>query len=299
VTAARAALRTLWGPGPAAGVRIRRILPPGTRLTVGRDDDCDLALPLDSELSSHHFSIEWDGVRGRGRDERSRRGTQVGGAPMIVRGGDGDGDGDGQTALRHGTWIRAGATDFVFEIEMPAPIVRAERRAAREALEPAAVAGTLWGIVDASRSDRVLSLLRSAMDVGRSLYEGTQGDALAEVAPYLVRFEPGSRLLDALIDEGLSSGFAIYLESEEDERALRRHFRRFLVVEAEGVGPRTYFRFYDPAVFAAFWDMATLHQRAELSRNIDAFWVPSGEHDLHRMEPLAPIVPPESASSDE
>lgn len=264
----RAALRVLWG----TGARTKYVLAPNCRLLVGRDDDCDLVLARDAEVSGRHFSIEWDGERGMLRDEKSRRGTEVGG--IVV---------DGEIPLHQRSWIRAGATDLMFEIEIAPREVPPHLRGPSDTLRALARQGCLWAIVDASRGDAVVKLLRSSMDAGRSLYEGLQGDVLVDVAPHLVHFSPDSRLLDALVVEGWSAGFALYIESGEDERTLRRHFRRFLVVQAEGIGPRTYFRFYDPMVFAPFWDMATPRQRADLSRGIDAFWIPDGAHDLRRI----------------
>lgn len=271
----RAALRVLWGPAS----RTRHVLAPGASLVVGRDEDCDVALSHDPALSGRHFAIAWDGASGTVRDLDSRTGTELGGVRAV-----------GPTPVRHRSWIRAGSTDLTFEIEMAPPRIDPSRRAIRDSLAAIAAAGRLWAIVDASRGDRVLSLLRSSMDDGRSLYEGLQGDVLEEVAPHLVHFEPGSRLLDALVSEGWSSGWALYVESDRDERSLRRHFRRFLIVEAEGLGPRTYFRYYDPAVFGSFWDMATSRQRAELSREVDAFWVPDADGKAHRIAGAARAI---------
>lgn len=268
MSARRASLRLLWGPGS----RARHVLAPGDRIVVGRSAGCDLVLAHDPELSERHFSVVWDGARGQLQDEQSRRGTAVGGERV-----------EGCCELRHGAWIRAAGCDLTFEVELPPRAVTPEQRALLHALDAVAAQRRLWAIVDASRGDRVNALLRAAMDPGRSLYEGAQGDALAHVAPHLLAIEPGSRLLSALIDEGWAAGWALFFESGEDERALRRALRRLLVVEAEGVGPRTYFRFYDPAVLAAFWPMATAQQRAELSRGIDAFWLPDGPHAARRV----------------
>ncbi len=265
---ARAALRVLWG----SGARTKHVFSPNRRLVVGRDDDCDVVLARDAEVSGRHFSIVWDGERGTLRDENSRRGTEVAG--VVV---------NGEAPLRHRSWIRAGATDLMFEIEMAPREVSPALRSTCDGLRALASHGRLWAIVDASRGDGVVKLLRSSMDAGRSLYEGLRGDVLVDVAPHLVHFSPESRLLDALIVEGWSAGFALYIESGEDERSLRRHFRRLLVVEAEGIGPRTYFRFYDPFVFTPFWNMATPRQRADLSRGVDAFWVPDGADGVRRI----------------
>jgi len=270
VSGARAALRVLSGVTP----RARRVLVPGSRIVVGRGADCDVVLPHDAELSSEHFALSWDGRRGVLVDEGSRRGTLVGGTPV-----------EGARDLARGAWIRAGTSDFRFEVEVPhdEASLRTMERDPWNLLVPALQAGRLWGIVDASRGDRPVRLLRTSVDAGRSLYEGIQGDVLETVAPHLIRFDPSSALVARLVGEGADANGAIFFTSDEDDKTLRRHFRRFLVVEAEGVGPRTYFRFYDPAVFVQFWAIATLRQRAELSRDIDEWWVPEGPRTLTRI----------------
>lgn len=267
--ARRASLRSPWGADTA-----RRVVAAGAEMSVGTALDCDFVVK-DPEVSGTHFVLRWDGRSAIVTDCASRRGTLVGGEPIAE-----------PRELRHGAWIRAGSTDFVFEREGP-PIAAAAlepRRAVMDVLGAEADRGTLWALVDASRGDGVLALLRSSMDPGRNLYEGFVGAALAEVAPHLIHLEPSSRLLAGLVAEGWTAGHATYFSSEEDEKTLRRHLRRFLIVEAEGIGPRTYFRFYDPAVLTELWGMATAAQKTDLSRGIDAWWVPGGADAVLRLD---------------
>ncbi len=256
MTGSSVILKVLWGP---EGGR-KRAIAAGGALRVGRLPPCDWELPHDSDLSAEHFEIRWDGARAVLVDLESVGGTAI----------DGRGRGGGEHALRPGSWIRAGSTDFRVFLEGRG------RRASRRAAEPSGARdalarltalreeGDLHALVDASRGDRVLELLDGSVDVGRSLYEGFQGAALEASAPFLVKLDPRSALLDRLVMEGWDLGWATYFTSEESERALRRHFRRFLFVEAEGIPGRVYFRFYDPRVLGDFLRVATPRQRAEL-----------------------------------
>lgn len=87
---------------------------------------------------------------------------------------------------------------------------RADKRKAREAqvsqaltlLRAEADKAPLFALLDAARDRRILELCRESVEEHRSLYDGLEGEKLAEAAPYLVAFEPGSRLLEALVREG-------------------------------------------------------------------------------------------------
>ncbi len=96
---------------------------------------------------------------------------------------------------------------------------------------------TLFALVDPTRSPRVLQLLRESVEYSRSLYEGSAGDTLADVAPYLVELpDKRSRLVTALVTEGLMRRWGVFLTSTRPFKDVRRHFRRFLVVREEDTG---------------------------------------------------------------
>jgi pSer/pThr/pTyr-binding forkhead associated (FHA) protein len=170
-------------------------------------------------------------------------------------------------------------------------IQRVERRAERKEralrdqaadralpiLRATAVEGGLHAILDAARTPRILEALREAVEEHRSLYEGAQSVALDDVAPYLVHLESGSRLLPQLVREGWTRRWGIFLEGEVPKRELRRHLRRFLMVEDDETGEKLYFRFYDPGVLRVFWPSCSRRQRADLLGPLRAFLV-EGEH---------------------
>lgn len=137
----------------------------------------------------------------------------------------------------------------------------------------------LHAVLDAARTPRILEVLHEAVEEHRSLYEGTPGEALDDVAPYLVRLEGGSRLLSQLISEGWTRRWGIYLEGDVRQRDLRRHLRRFLIVEEDDTRERLYFRYYDPGALRDVWPTCSRRQKDELLGPLRAFLLegPRGE----------------------
>ena len=74
----------------------------------------------------------------------------------------------------------------------------------------------------------------------------------------------GSRLLGQLVAEGWGKRWGLYLSSSRPFKEVRRHLRRFLMVELEEPLSRVYFRYYDPYVMDVFWESSTLRQRQKM-----------------------------------
>ncbi|MDI3290301.1 DUF4123 domain-containing protein [Polyangium sp. 15x6] len=284
----------------------KAVLAPGTTLVVGRTEQADLVVPNDKHLSGLHFSLAWDGLVGTLRDLDSLKGTFLDGAR--VKTGE----------VRHGSWIRAGETDFSAYVEdkMPPPCddeeevgdfepssdeeklltakqadETARRDTARMALaqlREQAAHQALFAILDAARHDRILELLYQSVEPHQSLYEGIQGEPLASVAPYLAGpFREDSVLLDRLVTEGWGRRWGIYISSSESFREVRRHFRRFLLVKVEEMVEPLYFRFYDPWVLGAFWSISSERQKSSFQGPSTGFFL-ENEHilDGRRMHAL-------------
>lgn len=284
----RCVVEIRWGP--LAGTKA--VIPPGGAIRVGRSGRVDVAVPRDAKLSAVHFQLTWDGRRCALEDLGSVAGTRLEGAAVA------------RAEVEHGAWIQAGDTDFTVHVEgyTPPPpedeaalpgrerYLRGKRRAAGEAalaaLRAEQEAAPLYAVVDASRGARILELLREAVEPHRSLYQGARGDALEDVAPYLVGpFEPGSRLLERLIAEAWGEGAAIFCTCRRQPAELRRHLRRFLVVEVHESGERVYFRFYDPRVLRRFLPTCSPRQEEELFGDIQVFLLEGERGELRRLEP--------------
>jgi hypothetical protein len=192
-----------------------------------------------------------------------------------------------EVILHNGDQIVAGTSCFAVRLvasspeQAPAPPV--EGRLSAERVERAlAVVDRqrlpLFALVDAARDPRCLRTLQSHAEIYYSLYDGKQGEELEDVAPYLVQLSRGSRLTAALLEQwGNSWCTLVYCES--DFRALRKHLRKFLIVENDA-GKRTYFRFYDPRVLRAFIPPCTPAERADFFGPIVHFLVEGHEPDM-------------------
>ncbi len=255
--------------GRHAGTKV--VIPPGRRLRVGCTARADLVIAHDRQLSGEHFELRWDGRRCTLRDLESATGTQLGGEPVT------------EAEVPHGAWILAGETDFMVYVEgrTPPPEEQEQgldederqRREARRAAAEKALAELreeartpLYAVLDAARDDRILQILRESVEPHQSLYEGQAGEPLEDVAPYLVGpMAPESRLLERLVLEGWGRRWGIFCTSAEPFAQVRRHWRRFLMVELETDGQRVYFRFYDPGVLRIFIPTCTERQIQEFT----------------------------------
>jgi hypothetical protein len=262
--------------GPQAGNRVR--LEPGRIVRVGRTDRADIAFTEDSHMSSLHFSVGWDGADCRISDLNSRNGILVNGQVVTA------------TVVRDGDSIVAGETVFLVCIEPDAPITVASAAAAlaspwiavapqdrllpllRRDLQP------LFAILDAARDIRILALLVTYKEECLSLYEGVEGAKLAQVAPYLVRLTPDSKLLEALVNEGWGKSWGVYFTCTSDFQGIRRHLRHFLQVKLPD-GEQVYFRFYDPRVMRVFLPTCTAEEATQFFGPIQRYVLEGEEPD--------------------
>lgn len=251
----RGILQVWTGPGSFR----KLILEPGEPRTVGTAD-ADLVVHGERPHSCQ-LQIVWDGVSAHVLAFEPHRLT-VNGAPTW------------HGELGNRGWMTAGTTTYLFFVEdWTPPRVPAQPTAvtlaALEELRPRADAGTLYTIVDAARSPRARTLLSESVDPHASLYDGEQGRAYDEVAPYLVQLRRDSRLLDRLVHEGWGDAWGVWLVSDKSFDEVRRHLRRFLTVDDRAERRRLLFRFYDPRVLRSFAEIATPEQTADLTGALD------------------------------
>ena len=248
--------------GALAGRRVA--LHPGKPTRVGRGARADVVVSSDEKMAPVHFELSWDGSACALRD-MGRHGTEL----------DGKSVSDG--AVRDGGLIMAGTTGFLVRIlpddpraRMPPPPERwkpptPEVIAARaSALGELRAERGLFALLDAARDRRVLAILRASEEESRSLFDGAKGDLLAPAAPYLVKVDPASVLLQAIVEEGWGDAWGVFLTSRRPLDEVRRRLRRSLMVNDEETGQKLYFRFYDPRVLSLFWPSANARQRSEM-----------------------------------
>jgi hypothetical protein len=266
----------------------KAIIEPGQVLRVGRAPSAGLAVP-DAQLAEEQFELSWSGRRGWMHDLKSPTGTLLEGEQVE------------QGEILNGSWLRAGQTDFsvYFERTTPPrepeqpdpPELVAHKARALEVLR--AQQAPLYAIVDAARGERILELLHESVEECHSLYEGPQGTALAEVAPFLVSLpRKDSWLLEALVQEGWGNHWGVFLTSALPVLQVRRHFRKFLMVEAEGAEGRLYFRYYDPRVLGAFLPTCPPESRKEFFGDVESFIFSGSNGEVVEMPSLDGKRPP-------
>lgn len=247
----RAILAVCWGPMEGT----KAILGPGRALTVGRGDTADLRLAHDEVLAPIHFELRWDGEQATLVHRAGRPMTLLGGQAVDL------------APVAHGQWIRAGGTDFTFHVEAhtppateraPADHARAERALAALRRER----GALFAVLDAARDPRIGELLRESVEPCRSLFEGNLAAQIAEVAPQLVALPAHSRLCADLVREGWGLRWGVWLVSDRPLADVRRHLRKFTLVQLEGSPIPAYFRFHDPDVLRVYLETCTPDERA-------------------------------------
>lgn len=109
----------------------------------------------------------------------------------------------------------------------------------------------VFAVLDGAMIPGLLPKLHEQRPEYECLYRGELAPDLAEVAPYLVQLEPASGFTSWLLEHGWGNNWGVFATSAADLRAMRRHFRTFLIVHDEE-GKPLYFRFYDPRVLRVY-----------------------------------------------
>jgi hypothetical protein len=111
----------------------------------------------------------------------------------------------------------------------------------REALSPRYV------LIDAALWENDIDDVLLSNVTYRSLFRGSTGEKLWNVAPYLVDVSSNEEFIKKIKGKNTVERRVAWLHSSLDIDALRKHLRRFLRMKTED-GRYLYFRFYDPYV---------------------------------------------------
>src|SRR5262245_6456172 len=128
-----------------------------------------------------------------------------------------------------------------------------EQRLSRleECLWPRGSIVQIWMILDAARDPAILPLVRSWPLQTTCLYSGPIPQALARVAPHLIRLDPDNPATRRLLAQAWGNSWGVFLESEARQAELRKHLRTFLTVR-DPRGNQLLFRYYDPRVLRVY-----------------------------------------------
>lgn len=121
----------------------------------------------------------------------------------------------------------------------------------------------VFSVLDGASVPGLLMRLYSDQPEYVCLYRGELEPDIAEVAPYLVRLAPEADFTDWVIGQGWGKHWGIFVVTNEDLRAMRRHFRMFLMVYDES-GKPLYFRYYDPRVLRLYLPTCNADELSDL-----------------------------------
>jgi hypothetical protein len=110
------------------------------------------------------------------------------------------------------------------------------------------------------------------------LLRGELPPDMAEVAPYLVRLEPGSEFAEWVVGTGWGQHWGTFVVSRQGFRALRDHLRALTLVY-RGDGVPLYFRYYDPRVLRVFLPTCTPAQLKQMFGPVEAYLAESEAGD--------------------
>ena len=132
-----------------------------------------------------------------------------------------------------------------------------------------------YAVIDGASCEELLTKLNELKPGYFCLYAGDLAPDLQAVAPYLVELLPDHPFADWLLAHGFGKHWGIFACATADLRALRKHFRTFLLVR-DPDGRRLYFRYYDPRVLRTYLPTCTPAEIKTVSEPIKR-WVCEAE----------------------
>ncbi len=118
-------------------------------------------------------------------------------------------------------------------------------------LTASGVSATPWyAVIDAAQDSGSPARAAGSGLQTQSLYEGSLGQQLDDVAPHLVSLTLRDEFAGWLFDNW-GGNHGILLQARAGFQEIRRHLRKFLMVKDEA-GKKYRFRYYDPRVLRTF-----------------------------------------------
>ncbi len=140
--------------------------------------------------------------------------------------------------------------------------------------------GRLYAILDACNEPEIPG---KVAELGKArakcLFRKVDDPKTLAVAPYLAHL--GEEDVDWLSHHMWHRFWGIFAIADSSLKALRTHFRKFLMVELEN-GGAVYFRYYDPRVLETFLPTCDEKQLKDFYGPVHAYGVPSKENQVTR-----------------
>lgn len=131
-------------------------------------------------------------------------------------------------------------------------------------------------VLDGAQNKSLLDWLQGPdAPLSECLFASDLSPDMAEVAPYLVKLEAGSRFFTEFLQEGWCPNWGILLASSAELPVIWRHLRQHTLVYGPELEPM-YFRFYDPRVLRMFLPTCSEAQLRDFFGDID-FFLAEGE----------------------
>ena len=127
-----------------------------------------------------------------------------------------------------------------------------------------------YALIDGASCEDLLDRLDEFSPRHYCLYAGEIEPDVEEVAPYLVELLPEHPFTDWLLAEGPGKHWGIFARGPDGLRAMRKHFRTFLLVKSPE-GKNWYFRYYDPRVLRMYLPTCNAREIAHLFGPVSSY----------------------------
>jgi hypothetical protein len=138
---------------------------------------------------------------------------------------------------------------------------------------------TLCAMLDGASVPNLLERLHAEPSLeAECLLRGTLEPDMKQVAPYLVKLEPGSEFAEWVVGTGWGNHWGTFVTTRQGFRALRNHLRALTLIHRRD-GTPLYFRYYDPRVLRIFLPTCSPAQLKQMFGPVDAFLAESEAGD--------------------
>lgn len=148
---------------------------------------------------------------------------------------------------------------------------------------------SVYALLDAAGAPAVVARLDDPALNSAALYESRRQPNLRDTAPHLVRLDV--ELLAWMEATLWLDPWGILIETDVELRLLRKHLRRFLLVEKSD-GRIVYFRYYDPRVLNTFLPTCRTTELTDFFGPVQAFIARRASADEFTRFALVPAPPP-------